>query len=1172
MSRGNNYRAWLLSFLLGFVPAAASTGAEAVLTNIQTGEMLIKEGEVHYRSPARTETAALPPQPLGFGDALRTLRLARATVRFADWSELRMRELTRLHIQQRQDQPGSPGLRLEEGQVYFANRGPIPKSIPIETPHVRGAPKGTEFLVSVDANQTEVTMFDGEVELQGPADLQPLRVRSGEQGLTVAGQPTVVRPLIQAQNIVQWWIYYPGLLDPDELGLTAAEQAPLAASLTSYRAGDLQEALKQFPGYPAPAEPTADRPRAYLAGLFLAVGAVDRAEGALSKIATPIPPGLALRTMIDAVQHKSGPRPAGNGAPADRQPTASELLALSYTHQSTNNLTGALAAARRAVAVSPRFGFGWARVGELEFSFGRTRAAHEAADRASELSPRNAQAHTLQGFLLAAENHYQEALAAFERAIALDPALGNAWLGRGLCRIRQGRSAEGRADLQTAAILEPNRSVIRSYAGKAFSDANNARLARKELDYARKLDETDPTPWLYSALEHWQEHRFNEAVEEIEQSIARNDNRALFRSRLLLDQDLAVRSASLARVYQNAGLGDVSLREAARAVSHDYGNFSAHLFLSESFEALRDPTRFNLRYETPWFNELLLANLLSPVGGTPLSQNISQQEYARLFDQDRIGIFNSTEYRSDGQFRELASQFGSIGQTAWSLDLDYQHNEGVRVNNELDRIEWYSTLKQQLTPQDSILFLTKYQDYHSGDNFQYFYPTNARPHFQFDEEQKPIALAGYHHEWQPGVHTLLLAGRLENEQRFSDQSVLKPILITNGPASVSAVLSQPFDENYRSRLEIYTAELNQIYQQERHSFVFGGRFQAGKFHTTDQLISSLNPGDAAFYPPVASDLRDTFERVTGYGYYTLEVIDHLQITAGVTYDRIRFPENLRHAPLSPGSIVRDRVSPKAALVWSVIPELTLRGMFSQGLGGVSLDESFRLEPSQLAGFSQSFRSVIPEPAVGSVAAPANQIAGAAADLKLGTHTYAGLQAASIQSRVRQTIGAFNFNADVPPSSPAGPTGTREHFNYDEQSLGASAQQLLSQEWSLGVSSQWTRSVLNTIHPDLPETLPEARHRESAQLLETAVFALYNHSSGFFGRAEGHWYRQKNSDYPTSDFYQVHLFLGWRFPRRHGDVTFGVLNLNDTDYHLNPLNLHPELARERTFVGRVTFTF
>ena len=52
-------------------------------------------------------------------------------------------------------------------------------------------------------------------------------------------------------------------------------------------------------------------------------------------------------------------------------------------------------------------------------------------------------------------------------AISIDGALGNAWLGRGLTYIRQGREREGQHDLQAAAVLEPNRSLLRSYLGKA---------------------------------------------------------------------------------------------------------------------------------------------------------------------------------------------------------------------------------------------------------------------------------------------------------------------------------------------------------------------------------------------------------------------------------------------------------------------------------------------------------------------------------------------------------------------------------------------------------------------------------------------------------------------------------------------------------------------------------
>ena len=53
--------------------------------------------------------------------------------------------------------------------------------------------------------------------------------------------------------------------------------------------------------------------------------------------------------------------------------------------------------------LSPEFGFGWARVAELEFSFGRTGATQDALAHALRLSPRNAQAMALQGFVLCRE-------------------------------------------------------------------------------------------------------------------------------------------------------------------------------------------------------------------------------------------------------------------------------------------------------------------------------------------------------------------------------------------------------------------------------------------------------------------------------------------------------------------------------------------------------------------------------------------------------------------------------------------------------------------------------------------------------------------------------------------------------------------------------------------------
>jgi tetratricopeptide (TPR) repeat protein len=205
--------------------------------------------------------------------------------------------------------------------------------------------------------------------------------------------------------------------------------------------------------------------------------------------------------------------------------------------------------------------------------------------------------------------------------------------------------------------MEPQRAVLRSYLGKAYGVGGDPARADHELDLAKGLDSEDPTPWLYGAMLDREQNRINESVRELEHSIKLNDNRAIYRSRMLLDEDQAVRSSSLATIYQRAGMNEVAVREAARAVSYDYANHSAHQFLAESFNALRDPTRFNLRYETVWFNELLLANMLSPVGAAPLSQDVSQQEYSRLFERNRIGLNADSLHRSDGHYRSVISQF-----------------------------------------------------------------------------------------------------------------------------------------------------------------------------------------------------------------------------------------------------------------------------------------------------------------------------------------------------------------------------------------------------------------------------------------------------------------------------------------------------------------------------------
>jgi outer membrane receptor protein involved in Fe transport len=620
------------------------------------------------------------------------------------------------------------------------------------------------------------------------------------------------------------------------------------------------------------------------------------------------------------------------------------------------------------------------------------------------------------------------------------------------------------------------------------------------------------------------------------------------------------------------------VREAARAVTYDYGNYSAHLFLADSYNELRDPTRFNLRYETVWFNEYLLANLLAPVGGGRLSQHVTQQEYTSLFERDQPGLASSTTVRTDGQVDQLASQYGTLGRLSWALDLDYQHNRGIRPNNDLDRTEWYSTVKEQVTPQDTAMLLLKYEDYHSGDNFQYYDPdASQRPNYRYDEYQHPIIVGFWHHEWGPGMHTLLMAGRLSTEQQFGDKSIPQLVLVEDagGFGSIVSSDNQPLDLAYRNKLEIYAGELNQILEWNRVTLQLGGRFQSGSFDAQARLDNT--PTSTLFSMPPSSSLpiTDAFERFTGYAYLTLKPAGNLQLMGGLAYDAVTIPVNYRHPPLASGTEDRSRWGPKASLVWSPAPRVTFRGAYAKSLGGVSLDESYRLEPAQLAGFPQAFRTLISDNSeAGLVSAPAYETMGMALDLKLATRTYLGIETDQREAEADQFVGTFTL---LKSAVPAVPTSTREQVDVRERSVSVTLNQLLGDEFVLGASYQFTRTRLRDLLPGVPvSTIPSADRTDRSDLHNVGAYLLFNHPSGFFARAESHWYRQRNtgSGAPGAgdDFFQHNLFAGYRFLGRRAEIVLGILNLTDENYHLDPLTVYTELPWDRVFTARVNFQF
>jgi len=1105
----------------------------------------------------------LPP-----GTRLRTGLRSRATLRWSDRSVIRVDELTSMEIAPPEQEASKPVLNFRSGRSYFFNRE-RPGDVRFRTPVASGAIRGTEFNLTVlPDGRTELALLDGAVALQ--TEQGDLDVASGELAVAAPGVAPTSSPLVEAINVIQWVLYYPVVLAPADTGLSRDESDALSESMSAYRNGDLRAALD---GYPANRQPASDGERVFHAALLLGNGQAEEARKAIEGI-RPLPSGgLALQEMMAAVRQES----FQGDPPSD----GSRWLAHSYYEQAQLDLDAAREAARQATQAAPDWGPAWVRLAEMEFAFGRVDAAGAALDRGLELAPKYAPGHALRGFLLSAQNRIGEADQAFQTAIDLDDGLGDAWLGRGLVRIRGGRLEDGRSDLQVAATLEPQRSVLRSYLGKAWQESRDPELARKELELAKKLDPNDPTPWLYSALLHQEQNQINQAARDLQESKRKNDNRSLFRSEQLLDEDQAVRSANQASIYRDAGMFDVSVREAGRAVNYDYANASAHLFLANSYDALRDPKLINLRYETPWFSELMLAHLIAPVGSGNLSENVSKQEYARLFDRDRAGIYSGTDYTSNGDWIQRASIYGythgtnpdrfgyGLG-TSFAVDAYYRTENGYRQNNDLEQQHYTARLKQELTEKDSVFLQASYFDTEFGDVAQYYNQTANAPGtapsttFRGEETQEPLLFAGYHREWSPGMHTLFLAGWFDDTFQSEDANAGTPQLVGGQLTPPRSTVARDFESDFDG----WSAEGQQIWQTARQTLTAGLRYQQGE-NSTVSALSQANLVTPTFN---SQEVDTDIYRFTAYLYEQVQVFDSLRLIGGVSYDRLHYPDNIETSPIISSESTDDQISPKAGFIWQPEETTFVRGAYTRSLGGVFFDTSVRLEPTQVAGFNQAFRSLIPESVVGLVPGTEFETYGAGIDHTFDTGTFVGLEGQWLGSEGERDIGFLTYLQPPLPAIPTGSGNMEETLEYDERSLLVTFNQLLGDSVSVGAVYRLTDADLERRY----DLAPGSNSDEEAILHQVWLSARYYQPCGFFGQWDSIWSQQSNQNYspdiPGDDFWQHNISIGQRFYRRRIEAAVGVLNIFDQDYRLNPLTLYQELPRERTFVARLRLFF
>jgi tetratricopeptide (TPR) repeat protein len=1214
-------------------------GQVVATSRADTARIVERAGKVSVTKPGAKATPAVAGQILAARDKIGTGAASRATLQMSEKWFFRVDEDTDVEIT-----PGALGAKSREalkvalGGAFVFNREED-GDLTVQTPSATGGLRGTQLMVRVfPGGRTQMQVIEGEVEMRN--DLGQILLRAGEAGESEIGAAPRKTAVISAKNLLQWALYYPAVVQFEDLTLTAEDSRHFSISMAAYRDGDLLGALDNLP---PPQSAPSDAATVFRAAVMLAAGRVEASRSAMQGVTAENPGRIALERMLAAVLNLDQPTTI-------TATTASEAMAESYYQQSRKQLGAARVAARRATELAPRSGFAWVRLAELEFSFGRTREALIALQRGLPLAPRNAQAHALRGFILSDQNQIKAAQAAFQEALRLDGGLGNGWLGLGLTKIKQGRMAEGTADLQTAATVEPLSSMFYSYHGKALADAGAGKLARKDLAMARLLDPHDPTPLLYGAILELQENRFNRSIRDLIESLEMNDNRQLYRSQFLLDQDRAVRGSNLAQIYQRNSMEDLAVREATRAVDSDYGSASAHLFLANSFDALRDPKRISLRYETAWFTEHLLADLLAPVGAGPLSQYVSQQEYSKLLETDGLGGSVRTEWRDGGHLDQFTSLFGAFGRVGFGMDFSYHRDRGFRPNNDSLRREANLKFKFQASPANVFFASANWQQEKGGDLFSTYNNGPTDPQYRFKEDESPGSLlVGWAQHWSPDAVTLLLGGRLTAVQYQSSPAIpvpefyrrpqfFLPDFLRSGPnglleysaatlrnSATPPVTTNPdgslkfssdfqaalapflgrgpvdavfvgfpfadlFSSVVRQEIEINTAELQHLVRTERATLLVGGRWQRGTFATTSQL-DLVNHANAPFFmsPAAAQNVSVAFDRRGLYAYDFFTPLSGLTLIAGAAWDRVERPENFRNLPISDRRATSERINGKIGFTWNASRRVTVRGVAAEALGGATFDQSVRLEPAQLAGFNETFRTIIPESIAGSVEAPVFRNYGLSLEGAWPTQTWWAASFQEVRETVTRTIGEFDIvNTGVLAGSaqtfpfPSGaailPASTSEGLAYREQVFTIGMNQLVGAECALGARYRQTQSKLQETFLQVPlAAWSLADRRSSATLNELKFSADWNSPRGWFARADVNgywqtWLQNTTEKQPAEDFWQLNIQAGHRFQSNRREIGIGVLNVTNRDYHLSPLSYLLEPPHRRTVLVNCRINF
>ncbi len=1069
-------------------------------------------------------------------DKIRTQEKSRVAILLPNETILRLDQKTTVKFSAPKK---STLLEIITGRAFFMSR--TPQSFTIETPFVNAASEGTEFMIEVneEAGSATVIVIEGKMAVTNEAG--SIAVRSGQEAMIKAGQLPILRILVRPTDAIQWALYYPPVLSIRELKFDMAEGLPegdwrlmVRRSIESYMEGNIEEAFSAIEA--APKEISDPRFYTYRASLLLSVGQVDKAGNDIQKALALAPgysPALALQSVIAVAQNEKDKalRFALQATRAGPD-SVSAKIALSYAYQANFNLSEASVAINEAVKIDPQSSLAWARFAELLMSEGDLDNALDAAKKAVAINPKEARAQVVLGFAYLAQIKTKDSRDAFERAITLSQADPLSRLGLGLAMIREGDLEEGRKEIEIAASLDPNNSLIRSYLGKAYYEEKRDSVAGIQLDMAKELDPRDPTPYLYDAIRKQTENRPVEALHDLQKSIELNDNRAVYRSRLLLDHDIAARSISLARIYDDLGFQQSALVEGWKSVNIDPTNYSAHRFLADSYAALP-------RSEIARLSELLQAQLLQPINNNPVQPRLGESspailsgagpvdtsfnEFSQLFNRDRVQFLTSGIAGENGTFGEEVILTGLYNRYSWSLGQLHQVTDGFRENADIDQDIYNVFMQASLTHKLSIQGEIRFNNIKNGDIDLRFDPENFSENFSRDVDTKTYRL-GLHYTLNLRSDIIISFLSQDSEDDLTDSTI-----VSDPTASLAVeTVEKGFSE-----------EAQYLFHTERFNFTLG----AGHF---DGDLSSQ--GTLAFEIPLV-------------GSFSIPIMEESDThhTNFYLYSNTIFPFITTLATLTVGASVdllndlsrdRNQFNPKIGITWNLTPSTTLRMAGFRVLARPFISNQ-TIEPTQVAGFQQFFDDL---------SGTDSRRYGIALDQKLFQDLLGGLELSKRNTEIP--------NIGDPPETDEEERLARTYIYWAPLSwMAASAEYQFER-----LDSNHFTGIFGTGSIVAPK-------------IKTHLVPLglnFYHPSGFFVKLKETYANQRGSFYDVSSgsfepgkdqFWITDASIGYRLPQRFGIFTIEAKNLLDEDFQFEETNpKNPLFQTGRLIFAKLTLSF